>query len=168
VEQDLVADDMELWRRRKRRASPAPGRLLLAPVCTWFTMLVLFQMAIYDPGPILRPDLVPPLSTADHEIVPAISLLVSKTTVLVDSKPVAHIVDGHLVDPETALPAVRHAFLDRATGIRFIADRGGLPFDGNLLVIADRDTPFGVLQALLTEAARSDFEVFELVVQQGG
>lgn len=163
--------DDELLLRRKRRGNGALiTGLNLTAMMDVMTIILVYLIKQYASAPeniTLNDDLRPPLSNAPANIVPAVSVLISKSAIMVDNKPVMEIKGGRVVavDPKNTYQPLAAALDARVDTIRAIAERGGSPFDGNLMVIADEDTPFDIVSSVLYQAGKADFTTYRLVVR---
>ena len=73
------------------------------------------------------------------------------------------------LDPAPALSASgAEALADAAEEVRawLVSARGGAPFDGNLMVVADEDTPYDIVAKVLYAAGKSRFTTYRLVVRR--
>jgi len=135
------------------------------------TILLVYLIKLYAETPeniTLNDDLRPPSSTAPDNIVPSVTVLVSKTAILVDQKKILDVNAGQVVTTEgkAAYQPLAEALDKRVEVIRAIEARGGSPFDGNLMIIADQDTPYDLISSVLYQAGRAEFTNYRLVVQK--
>jgi hypothetical protein len=75
---------------------------------------------------------------------------------------------GHVVasDPKSAYAPLASALSARVETIRLIQQRGGAPFNGDLMVIADEDTPYDIISSVLYQAGLAEFTNYRLVVRK--
>jgi biopolymer transport protein ExbD len=166
-------DDELLLRRRKLRQPDLITGLNLTAMMDVMTILLVFLLKQYASAPeniTLNDDLRPPPSTAPDNIVPAVSVTVSKSAILVDNKLVSKVANGKIVtdDPKAAYGPLANALNQRVEKIQYIADRGGPAFDGKLMVIADEDTPYDLLSSTLYQAGIAKFTSYRLTVRAAG
>lgn len=164
-------DDALLSRRRKHKEADLVTGLNLTAMMDVLTILLVYLIKVYADTPeniTLNDDLRPPTSSAPDNIVPSVSVLISKTAILVDQKPALVLAGGQIVseDPSVAYQPLATALNKRVEIIKAIADRGGAPFDGNLMVIADEETPYDIVSSVLYQAGRSGFTNYRLVVRR--
>lgn len=172
VEPVQNGDDEMLWRRRKaHHVGEYVAGLNLTAMMDVLTILLVYLIKVYAEAPeniTLNDDLRPPSSSAPANIVPSVSVLISKTAILVDQKPVLTVKGGAIVaqDPNQAYLPLAQALEKRVALIKAIGDRGGSPFDGNLMIIADEETPYDLISNVLYQAGRAEFTQYRLVVQK--
>jgi hypothetical protein len=133
------------------------------------TILLVYLIKVYASAPeniTLNDDLRPPPSTAPANIVPSVSVLISKTAIVVDGKAVAKVEGGHVVseDPKKQYLPVEEALTARRDVIKAINQAGGSEFDGNLMLIADEGTPYELIAGVLYTAGKTQYVAYRLVV----
>ena len=173
-EVDNAASDDEfilIKRMRAGRGSPITG-LNLTAMMDMMTILLVFLIKQYASAPEnipLSDDLRPPASTAADTIQPSVRVMVSNTSVMVDDRTVLRLKDGVAAasdgksDPWSSL---KNAFDNKKSVIDALHDRGGAPFDGNLMVVADEDTPYDIVAKVLYQAGQSKFTTYRLIVRR--
>lgn len=167
-------DDELLYSRRKRHSGEGfITGLNLTAMMDVMTILLVYLIKVYADAPeniTLNDDLRPPKSTAPENIVPAVSVLISKSSILVDQKVVLRVKDGRIDtdSPETAYVPLAQALTARVDFIEALARRGGSPFAGDVMIIADQDTPYDLISNVLYQAGKARFTSYRLVVQRGG
>jgi hypothetical protein len=94
-------------------------------------------------------------------------VMIAKSGILVDDKLAVQFKDGKIIneDPGGAYLPLRLALEKRVEQIQYIADRGGTPFDGLLMVVSDGDIPYEVIGKVLDQAGRARFTSYRLVVR---
>lgn len=170
---DSLDDELLFARRKRSHADGMVAGLNLTAMMDVLTILLVYLIKVYADAPeniTLNDDLRPPTSTAPENIVPSVSVLISKSAILVDQKAILQIKDGQVDtdDPGNAYKPLAQALTARVDAIRFIEERGGSPFDGNLMIIADGDTPYDLVSNVLYHAGKAQFTSYRLVVQRGG
>lgn len=172
VDTDMSSEvDDELLLRRKRRARHEDiAGLNLTAMMDMFTIILVYLIKVYASSPenlTLNDNLRPPASTAPDNITPAVRVMIAKSGILVDDKLVLQWKDGKVVGADAANPyqPLRQALEKRVEQVRAIEARGGSPFDGLLMVVADGDTPYDVVGNVLDQAGRSQFTSYRLVVR---
>ena len=109
-------DDELLYSRRKRKHGDGMvAGLNLTAMMDIFTILLVYLIKVYADAPesiTLNDDLRPPSSTAPENIIPSVSILISKTSILVDQKLALRVKEGGAID--TADPANAYAPLAKA------------------------------------------------------
>lgn len=166
------AEDELLYRRRKHGAvGDFVSGLNLTAMMDILTILLVYLIKVYAESPeniTLNDDLRPPASTAPDNMVPSVSVLISKTTILVDQKKVLDVKGGQIVTEEgkVGYAPLREALDKRVEVIRAIEARGGSPFDGNLMIIADEEAPYDLISNVLYQAGAAEFTSYRLVVRK--
>ncbi len=172
AESSNATDDELLLRRAKHRSS---GELItglnLTAMMDVMTILLVFLLKQYASAPeniTLNDDLRPPPSSAPDNLVPAVSVVISKTSIIVDNKLVLKVKDAAIVadDPTKAYQPLAAALTQRVDLINAVNKRGGAPFDGNLMVIADEDTPYDIVSSVLYQAGKAQFTSYRLIVRR--
>jgi len=167
-------DELLFFRRKHKQAKDLVAGLNLTAMMDIMTILLVYLIKVYAEAPesiTLNDDLRPPSSTAPENLVPSVSILISKSSVLVDSKLTLRLKPGGEIDaedPSNAYAPLSKALAGRVEAIKYIADNGGSPFDGNLMIIADQDTPYDLISNVLYHAGKAQFTTYRLVVQKGG
>lgn len=165
------SDDELLLRRRKHKANTNPVEgLNLTAMMDIMTIILVFLIKQYEAAPqniTLNDDLTPPKSTSETEMVPGVSLIISQTAIVVDNKPIVSMAKDKAPTAEE-WAKVAKALADRRDQIIYIGDRGGAKFDGNVMVIADENTPYEVVSTALLQAGREQYTKYRLVLRAGG
>lgn len=164
-----TTDDELLLRRRRHRPSELIAGLNLTAMMDVMTILLVYLIKVYASAPeniTLNDDLRPPMSTAPDTIQPSVSVLISRSAVLVDNVKVLDIEGGQVKggDDKNPYQPVAEALNRRVETIKAIAQRGGSAFDGNLMLIADQGTPYEIVSSVLYQAGKSQFTSYRLVV----
>ncbi|GDX78614.1 hypothetical protein LBMAG42_04250 [Deltaproteobacteria bacterium] len=163
-------DEMMMRRRKHAKVGSAVEGLNLTAMMDIFTIILVFLIKQYEAAPqniTLSEDLSPPLSTTTAEMVPGVSLIISKTSVMVDNKRIVVLADGKPTGTE-GWGAVGKALGARRETIKYIGDHGGSQFDGNVMVIADEKTPYDVVSNVLYQAGKEQFTTYRLILRAGG
>ena len=169
-------DEIMLRRRKHAQIGSAIEGLNLTAMMDIMTIILVFLIKQFESAPqniSLNDDLMLPSSSASAEMVPAVSLILSKKMVMVDSKPVLDAEGNVLVLSGQMTPAqwanVGAALTLRREFIQAVAARGGAPFDGVVMVVADEDTQYEHLTKALYQAGReAKFTSFRLILRSGG
>ena len=165
-------DELLYTRRRHRNAEGFISGLNLTAMMDVLTILLVYLIKVYADAPeniTLNDDLRPPKSSAPDNIVPAVTVLISKSSILVDQKLVLKVKDGRIdtTDPTTAYVPLAQALTARVDFIEALANRGGSEFNGDLMIIADQDTPYDLISNVLYQAGKARFTSYRLIVQRG-
>lgn len=163
-------DEMMMRRRKHAKLGSAIEGLNLTAMMDIFTIILVFLIKQYEAAPqniTLSEDLSPPLSTSTYEMVPGVSLIIAKTSVMVDNKRILELERGVPKAPK-GWSDVGKALGARRETIKYIGDHGGSPFDGNVMVIADEETPYDVVSNVLYQAGKEQFTTYRLILRAGG
>jgi biopolymer transport protein ExbD len=160
-------------RKRQRRAIPGEtiSHLNLTPMMDIMTMLLVFLVKSFATEPEnININLVrPPESTVEKVMEAATKVTVSKEAILVDDLQIITLAQLKVGDgTQASIPVLRDALLERADHLKALENKGGAPFDGKLLVVADEKTPYAVITSVLVTAGESKFSEYKLVVMQKG
>lgn len=165
-------EEFLFFRRKHARGGDLISGLNLTAMMDVMTILLVYLIKVYAEAPeniSLNDDLRPPSSTAPENIVPSVSVTISKSGVMVEKKKILDVQDGQVVaaDPKNAYAPLSQALTARVDVIVAIANQGGSPFDGNLMIIADEDTPYELISNVLYHAGKAQFTSYRLVVRKG-
>jgi len=176
------------FRRKHRQGGDLIAGLNLTAMMDVLTILLVYLIKVYADAPeniTLNDDLRPPSSTAPENIVPSVQVLISKSGILVDQKKVIDIKTSPpgcgngkpqsppcsfevvTSDPKTMYDPLAQALAARVDLIEQIAQAGGSPFDGNLMIVADEGTPYDIVSKVLYWAGKARFKSYRLVVRRG-
>jgi biopolymer transport protein ExbD len=161
-------------RRRRGEARKIPGQnishLNLVPMMDIMTMLLVFLVKSFAEEPEninVNLKLRPPHSTTQVIMEAATKVTVTTEMVLVDDKEILPTAQIQAAEGgQAAIPQLRDALLERADHLKALENRGGTPFDGRLLVVADEATPYAIITSVLVTAGESKFSEYKLVVMQ--
>ncbi len=163
-------DELLLRRRKHRKHGEAIEGLNLTAMMDIMTIILVFLIKQYEAAPqniTLNDDLTPPKTTSEAEMVPGVALLISETAIVVDTKPIVVMEKGKAPTAEE-WARVAKALADRRDQIKYIEERGGAKFDGNVMVIADENTPYEIISSALLQAGREQYTKYRLILQAGG
>lgn len=166
-----VDDEMLLRRRRLHRDTGEVMGLNLTAMMDVLTILLVYLIKVYAEAPDnvpLNDDLRVPTSSAPANMVPSVSVMITKSAILVDQKAVLVVKVGQIVteDPSKKYLPLARALEKRKEIIDAIHDGGGPPFDGNLMIIADEDTPYDLISSVLYQAGRAEYTNYRLIVRK--
>ncbi|MEQ1505294.1 MAG: biopolymer transporter ExbD [Myxococcota bacterium] len=158
-------------KRRVRRTMPGQtiGHLNLTPMMDIMTMLLVFLVKSFAQEPDnININLVrPPESSTKVMMEAATKVVVTRDEILVDDQPIIGLAAVNAAEGgQASIPQLRDALLERADHLKALENRGGTPFDGRLLVVADETTPYSVITSVLLTAGESRFSEYKLVVMQ--
>lgn len=158
-------------RKPRKMAGEDIGHLNLTPMMDIMTMLLVFLVMSFATEPAninISLSMRPPESTTKVVMEPATKVTITKDVILVEDKEVVQLeaVRKRGATGEVSIGEVRDALLERADQLKALESRGGAPFDGKLLVVADQTTPYAIVTAVLVTAGESKFSEYKLVLMQ--
>ena len=176
------------WRARlkKRRGkSFHPGNireLNLVAMMDMLTVVLVFLLKSYSVSAMSIPvgdTINVPKSTNTIRPQEAVKLTVTKTgakegVIAVDEKRVIELSPQMMAQLEAQaqkrnflIPELAKELSSKAEGIKFIASKNpSIKFDGKILIIADKDTPYWLVTEVLFTAAEAQFEQYSLVAMK--
>jgi biopolymer transport protein ExbD len=168
--EDLAWSGGEHGKRKKRERRPMPGEnighLNLTPMMDIMTMLLVFLVVSFATEPAninVTLDMRPPETSSKTPMDAATKVTISKKELVVDDDVVVAVPGLDTTNQVTIAP-LREALLERVDHLKAIEARGGKPFDGRLLVVADATTPYSLVTAVLATAGDAQFSEYKLVL----
>lgn len=171
-------DEHALKKRRRRGSTEkAISGLNLTAMMDMFTIILVFLLKNYASQPeniTLSDELTPPKSTAKVPMDVALVITVTTKGILVDDKLVVQLTpEGRIVGEEEgkasgAISALNETLTTKVADMKAMEARGGTPFDGKLMVVADRSVPYALLMRVLYTAGINQFSQYKLVVRSAG
>ena len=161
-------------RRHHRRKFKMPGEdvtgLNLTAMMDMMTILLVFLVKSYstDPERVQVTDtLHPPSSNSKDEVLPAVNITVTSDAIMVEDALVTTLAELSASQQETAfIPALSDALSRRVDELKELERLGGTPFDGAVLVVAHKDTPYDLLTTVLYTAGQAHFSDYRLLVMK--
>jgi len=171
---DANAFERYRGRRRRRGKFHMPGEdvtgLNLTAMMDMMTILLVFLVKSYstDPERVQVTDtLHPPSSNSKDEVLPAVNITVTADTIMVEDAMVTTLDELSAAQQETAfIPALSDALSRRVDELKELERLGGTPFDGAVLVVAHKDTPYDLLTTVLYTAGQAHFSQYRLLVMK--
>lgn len=171
--------DFNVRRRRKPKALAKTGSLTITSLMDILTILLVFLLKNYAASPVninQEPGLLQ-LPTSSAKLAPeeAVPISITARNITVNDKAVAEVIDGK-VDPAVKrdgekgffITPVYDALASEADKQRRIAKHNSAQqFKGLALVIADRNTPYRLLNEVLYTAGQAQFGQFKFAVVKG-
>ncbi|MFH1017496.1 MAG: biopolymer transporter ExbD [Pseudomonadota bacterium] len=175
---------MKLRKRRGKSFHPGAIRELnLVAMMDMLTVVVIFLLKSYSVSAMSIPvgDVINvPKSSNTTPPQEAVKLTVTKATegqtgvIAVDDERVIELDKGTLGKLESqakkrdfTLPELSRVLERKAKGIQFIASKNpSIKFEGKILVIADKDTPYWLVTQVLYTAAEAGFEQYNLAAMR--
>ena len=119
----------------------------------------------------LSADIQPPKSTSAVKPTPSLNVTVSQAAIIIEGTPVVAVHNG-VVDQSAKRDGINGYFISpvvetltkHATRLKKIAAMGGNPFDGTMLLLVDRSTPYRLVTEVLYSAGQAEFKNYRLVV----
>jgi len=163
-------------RRKKRQGHEhAISELNLTAMMDMMTIILVFLIKNYATTPesvTLSDELAPPRSTSKIPMDTATTITITKTGLMVMDKKVAALnsstwtVDGE--DTQAKAPTINplaEALDKQVAELKAVEQRGGAPFEGKVLIVADQDVTYEMLMRVLYTAGLAQFSQYKLVVR---
>lgn len=156
-------------RKRKPMAGETIGHLNLTPMMDIMTMLLVFLVMSFATEPAninVSLEMRPPESSTKKVMEAATKVTISKVAIFVEDSEVVRL-DKVDLSKQVSIPEVTNALVERREHLKALASRGlGDEFDGRLLVVADAETPYKLVTAVLVTAGEAQFAEYKLVLMQ--
>ena len=160
---------MKMSRRAKRmqrnhKRNAKKTALNLTALMDIFTILVFFLMLNQNDSEVLNNDEVQlPKSIAANELKETVRVLVTKTEILVQGRPI--------MKTETVLASKTEVIPELKKELDYLASRSPLPAalraDGRpITIMGDKDTPYSVLKRIMDTCAKAEYNNISLAVNQ--
>ena len=171
----VAGDDFNVRSRHKPKGLGEVGGLTVTSLMDILTIILVFLLKSYSANPVnvtMSSVLKIPESTAHMMAEQAVPVAITQTNILVDDKPVADVSDGE-VDASTKRDGAKGYFITplfdalskQADKQKRIAKaNSSQQFKGLALIIADKDTPYRLLNEVLYTAGQAQFGQFKFVV----
>jgi len=166
------SDDEYFFAKRRKHADEGITGLNLTAMMDVMTILLVYLIKVYASAPeniTLNDDLRPPASTAPDNVIPAVKVMISSNAIIVDDRTVLMIENGAVVTTDASTlkyKPLAKALEKRRDDIKAISTRTGGPgFDGILMIVADENTPYGLLTDVLLQAGGAQFTSYRLTVR---
>jgi biopolymer transport protein ExbD len=162
----------------RRRAEPEHFGLNIYPMMDMLTILLVYMMAIFATSSAAAvqesSELRIPYSTSKVEVAEALGVQISRSSIVVDGKPVLELRNG-IVDPSlkqggssgfliTPLYKTLSEIRDRKK--RTAAKFANQPFVGDVQVIADKRTPYRTLSEVIYTLGQTEFKNLRFIVNK--
>lgn len=165
-------------KKHKRRhhgghAGHAVRDLNLTAMMDMMTIILVFLLKNYASTPEnvnITDDLSPPRSVSKIPMDVSVAITITKKGLLVDDKPVVSLnnftIANEPASQQTQPIAKLKDVLDTKVGdMKALADKGGAPFEGKILIVADETVPYAFLMRVLYTAGTAQFAQYKLVVR---
>lgn len=172
-------DDFNVRRRTKPKGLEDPGGLTVTSLMDILTIILVFLLKSYSANPvnITQSDVLKlPVSSAHLTPEEAVPVAITQRNILVSDKPVAEVTDGK-VDPSVKRGGANGYFINPLFDAlnneadkqkRIAKHNSAQQFKGLALIIADKKTPYRLLNEVLYTAGQAQFGQFKFAVVQGG
>jgi biopolymer transport protein ExbD len=162
-------------RRYIDRRIPQTFKIQITSMVDMFVILLVFLLKSYSTSPVIvnpSNELVLPTSTSSTDPVDIIKMVVSKKGIFIEDKKVLDFNSQMQVQPKDtdatdpmAIQPLFHELEAKANLVRTIASvNDKVSFDGKILVQADRDLPYSLLQKVLYTAMLSGYSDVKFAV----
>lgn len=160
--------------RKRRRKTKMPGEditaLNLTAMMDMMTILLVFLVKSFATEPeriTISDSLRPPKSSSAESMKPAVTIMITAEEILVEDRTVTRLTDLTASELDSALiPKLQDALTTKVDSLKDLEARGGRPFDGSLLVVAHKTTPYSILTTVLYTAGQAHFSDYRLMVQK--
>ncbi len=158
---------------RSRKANSLPGGLMLASMLDILMAILFFLLKNFSSNVTdfnMGKDISLPNSSAMMPPVPALQLVVTQKSVLLDDKEVATIVNGEVSpkdlykDGVTIVPLMQALKQQKDKSLYIQKKNDDHSFTGAIVMQADKGLQFSVLKKVIYTAGVSDFVMFKLAV----
>jgi biopolymer transport protein ExbD len=158
--------------RKKKKGLHLPGQdvaeLNLTAMMDMMTILLVFLLNSYGNEPDkfqISDTLRPPESSSQEPVKPSVVLTVSTTSILFENQEVVKL--GEVVPDQPLINPLLDVLSEQKDHLKKLESMGGQPFEGTILIVAHRATPYNVVSSVLYTAGRAEFGTYRLVVLKG-
>ena len=166
--------------RNLQRRVPEPdavSHLNITPMMDMMTILLLFFLQNFTLAGSIQPtaDMIPPRSISRSKHVNQVQVTITKKEILVENNAVAQVKKGEVDsslkrDGQSGflITPLMDTLQKHATRLKLLHKRHlrKEPFDGQMLLIADQQTPYRLISEVLYSAGQAEFGKYRLVVLQ--
>lgn len=168
-------DNKKKKKKKKGRPGEMPTALIITTLMDILTVLLMFLLKTYATDPIQFPassELQLPKSTTNISPSYTVTILVSKTAILVDNEPVLAVKDGKVDgslkrggDDAYFITPLSKALADGVEKIRRLAAvNPSIKFEGVVTIVMDGDAPYRLLTEVMYTAGQAEFSKFKFAV----
>jgi biopolymer transport protein ExbD len=168
--------------RKLQKRIPEPdsvSHLNITPMMDMMTILVVFflkSFSVSSENINLDPDeIMLPRSSSELKPHQAVKLTITRRAILVEDDPVAAVKKGEVDssikrDGQSSylITPLLNLLQKHATRLKELERRKMGKFEGEVVVIADQNTPYRLLSEVLYTAGQAEFGKYRLMVLQGG
>ncbi len=177
----LSEDDVQRMRfrkalaRKKRRDREAEGEikeLNITAMMDLMTIILVFLIKSFSASSITvtaSEDVRPPLSTARKTPKDTVAITVTPKSILVGDKRKVELAGGAVPPGELQgklVLALDAALKKEVEKLKYIAERGGTPFEGEVSIIGDRRVSYDLLSSVLYTAGQNELDKFRFIILQ--
>lgn len=163
-------------RRKDRDAESEINDLNIYPMLDMMTIILVFLLKSYSATSVtLDGSANPPVSTTTTNPKETVALTISKDHILIDNLPVLGLNDfkidpSAMSDGAMLVPALKSALDEKVKQLKKLEalNPEGMPFTGELSVIADQHVPYKLLMQVLYTAGQAELSNYRFVVIQAG
>lgn len=150
--------------RRARRQAGAQHKLNLVSLMDIFTILVFFLLVNSSAVEVLpNPRHIElPASTADQRARETVTVMITKSDILVNGEPVMTVAEAQ-ADDRPLLGALKSELL-RVGPLQKVRDRPGVLTRGDINVMADRSIPWSLVRKVMATASDARYARISLAV----
>jgi biopolymer transport protein ExbD len=161
-------------RRKGGHSEHAIRELNLTAMMDMMTIILVFLIKNFatDSPIVMDSNLQPPRSTSPIAMEKAVMVTITKKGLAINDHPLVEFASPGCFclkgeDPNTPSPITQlQEVLDKQVGdMKSIETKGGSPFEGKILIVADEKTPYAFLMRVLYTAGLSQFSQYKLIVR---
>lgn len=180
---DVVVDERWLAKReekkakRRNRDGNAP-KLMITSLMDAFTIILVFLMKSFGSDPVQireSDDLKLPRSTTMDGLIDATVIGISSRSIQVNDAKVVDLRNGAVDESMKRdgqeglmINPLYDALKEVTQHLKMIKARTGGKFEGEALVVGDRNTSYRLISEVLYTAGQAEFEKFKFVAAEGG
>lgn len=161
----------------KRLPEPDPvSHLNITPMMDMMTILLLFFLKNFSVSGQVQPseEMMPPKSNSKVKSKTTLQITITKKAILVEDKAVAAVKKGEVDsslkrDGQSGflIMPLEELLKKHATRLKKLEKMKYTKFEGEVVIIADQNTPYRLLSEVLYSAGQAEFGKYRLLVLQG-
>ncbi|MSP16154.1 MAG: biopolymer transporter ExbD [Myxococcales bacterium] len=171
-----IREARSLIRKATRRVPQGESisHLNITPMMDMMTILLVFMImsaSVATSSQTLKDIILPTSSTNAPPPEEAVGVVIGKTTILVEGKPVVDVVNGDVPASEKAngkygsqVEKLTNILTKHQSRLKKIAQAKGIDPSREMTIIADRDTPYRLLFTVLYSAGKAEFQQYRMIV----
>jgi biopolymer transport protein ExbD len=177
LDKQRAADKRALMQLRSRIDTDDVNFLNITAMMDMMTILLVFMLISFtsQTSSITQSEqLVLVSSSTAKEVVESVNVTITKTAILFEGDPICGVHGGAIdaSDKESGdvnglvIAPLKKALVERANLDKRIAQLKGIPFEGAVVVIADKTTPFRLLNEVMYTGGQAEYNKYRLIALQ--